>query len=106
MPPIHLFHDYVNTIARDGITAGCGDGNYCVGASNTREQMAVFLLKSKFGATTSRRPRVGLFSDVPAESPFAPWVEEVAALRSAWAAAEESTARASPSPAARWPSSS
>ena len=81
VPPPHLFHDYVNTIARDGITAGCGAGNFCVGASNTREQMAVFLLKSKFGANHVPPPAVGLFSDVPAESPFAPWVEEVAALQ-------------------------
>ena len=49
--------------------------------SNTREQMAVFLLKSKFGANHVPPPAVGLFSDVPVESPFAPWVEEVAALQ-------------------------
>ena len=43
--------------------------------------MAVFLLKSKFGANHVPPPAVGLFSDVPVESPFAPWVEEVAALQ-------------------------
>jgi hypothetical protein len=81
VPPPHLFHDYVNTIARNGVTAGCGAGNFCPGASNTREQMAVFLLKSKFGADHVPPPAVGRFSDVPIESPFAPWVEEVAALQ-------------------------
>ncbi len=81
VPPPHMFHDFVNTIARNGVTAGCGAGNFCPGASNTREQMAVFLLKSKFGPDHVPPAAVGLFSDVPVESLFAPWVEEVAALQ-------------------------
>ena len=31
---------------RRGITGGCGGGNYCPGAANTRGQMAVFLVKT------------------------------------------------------------
>ena len=81
VPPPHMFHDFVNTIARNGVTAGCGAGNFCPGASNTREQMAVFLLKSRFGPDHIPPAAVGLFSDVPVESVFAPWVEEVAALQ-------------------------
>jgi uncharacterized repeat protein (TIGR01451 family) len=80
VPPLHMFHDYVNTIARNSVTAGCGAGNFCPAESNTREQMAVFLLKSKFGADHVPPPAVGLFIDVPVESPFAPWVEEAASL--------------------------
>jgi hypothetical protein len=81
VPPAHMFHDYVNTIAREGVTAGCGAGNFCPGATNTRAQMAVFLLKSKFGADHVPPAATGVFSDVPVESPFAPWVEQVAALQ-------------------------
>jgi hypothetical protein len=81
VPPPHMFHDQVNTIARRGVTAGCGSGNFCAGASNTRQQMAVFLLKSKFGADHVPPPAAGVFTDVPADSPFAPWIEEVAALQ-------------------------
>src|SRR5262249_11272893 len=29
MPPTNGFHDYVNTVARNGVTAGCGNGSYC-----------------------------------------------------------------------------
>jgi hypothetical protein len=81
VPPLHLFHDYVNTIAREGVTAGCGSGNYCPDATNTRQQMAVFLLKSKFGAGHVPPEPVGMFPDVPVASPFAPWIEEVASLQ-------------------------
>ena len=49
----------------NGITAGCGGGNYCPTRPVTRAQMAVFLLKAKHGATTSRRPARAVFADVP-----------------------------------------
>jgi hypothetical protein len=81
VPPAHPFHDFVNTIARDGITAGCGGGNYCPDAPNTRAQMAVFLLKSKYGSSHVPPPATGqVFLDVPASNPFAPWIEELFAL--------------------------
>ncbi len=38
--------DYVEAIAAEGITAGCGGGNYCPNASITNAQMAVFLVKA------------------------------------------------------------
>ena len=82
VPPIHPFHDYVNTIARNGVTAGCGDGTtYCPDAPNTRAQMAVFLLKSRYGFDHVPPPATGLiFLDVPAADPFAPWIEELFSL--------------------------
>ncbi len=81
VPPSHLFHDFVDTIARNGVTAGCGGGDYCPGAPNTRAQMAVFLLKSKLGAGHVPPPASGtVFPDVPASDPFAAWIEELAGL--------------------------
>jgi len=41
------FHAPVETIIRDGITSGCGGGNYCPSSSVTRAQMAVFLLRAE-----------------------------------------------------------
>ena len=38
--------DYVEGIAAEGVTAGCGNGNYCPNASITNAQMAVFLVKA------------------------------------------------------------
>jgi len=42
------FARWINELARRGITGGCGGGNYCPTAPNTRGQMAVFLV-STFG---------------------------------------------------------
>jgi hypothetical protein len=74
------FASWINELVARGITAGCGNGNYCPGSSVTREQMAVFLLVMQEGSgyappacTTS------LFFDVPCSDPFAPWVNELVA---------------------------
>jgi uncharacterized repeat protein (TIGR01451 family) len=81
VPPAHLFHDFVDRIARDGVTAGCGGGSFCPDAPNTRAQMAVFLLKSKYGSDHVPPPATGsVFLDVPASDAFAPWIEELAGL--------------------------
>jgi streptogramin lyase len=45
------FVDWVNQLASEGITGGCGGGNYCPGNSVTRGQMAVFLLKGQHGGS-------------------------------------------------------
>jgi hypothetical protein len=46
VPPFHPFYQFVEALARSGITGGCGGGNYCPDASLTRGQMAVFLSKA------------------------------------------------------------
>jgi hypothetical protein len=71
------FHDYVTILIKNGITAGCGGGNYCPADPVTRAQMAVFLLKSLFGAAFIPPPAIGLFIDVPQNDPFAPWIEKL-----------------------------
>jgi hypothetical protein len=81
MAPSNPFHDYVVKVARNGVTAGCGNGNYCGQNPITRAQMAVFLLKSKYGATHVPPPASGsVFTDVPAGAFAAAWIEELAAL--------------------------
>jgi uncharacterized repeat protein (TIGR01451 family) len=81
VPPVNPFHDFVNTVARNGVSAGCGGGNYCPTTPVTRAQMAVFLLKSKFGAGHVPPPATGtVFADVPQGAFAADWIEELAAL--------------------------
>jgi glucose/arabinose dehydrogenase len=41
-----LFADWIEQLAAEGITAGCGGGNFCPNNPNTRGQMAVFLTKT------------------------------------------------------------
>ena len=79
VPPGDPFHDYVISVARAGITAGCGGGNYCRNNPVTRAQMAVFLLKAEHGASYSPPACQSVFSDVPCPSTFANWIEQLAA---------------------------
>jgi CSLREA domain-containing protein len=81
VPAADIFHDYVENLVYNGITAGCGAGNYCSSDSVKRKQMAVFILKSKLGGTHVPPAATGtVFGDVPASDPFAPWIEELAGL--------------------------
>ena len=70
---------WIEDLAESGISAGCGGGNFCPGSSVTRAQMAVFLLKAKHGSAYAPPPATGVFLDVPASDPFAPWIEQLAA---------------------------
>ncbi len=61
---------YIQGIYDDGITAGCGGGNYCPDAPNTRAQMSVFIWKGEHGDTPPPAC-TGIFNDVPCPSGFA-----------------------------------
>lgn len=74
------FHDFVNKLIGDGITAGCTTGNYCPNDAVTRAQMAVFLLRSKNGLCFFPPPATGtVFADVPANGFAASFIEALAA---------------------------
>jgi len=45
VPTTHPFFQYIEALAKSGITGGCGSGNFCPDAPLTRGQMAVFLAK-------------------------------------------------------------
>jgi glucose/arabinose dehydrogenase len=70
---------FIEQLAREGVTSGCGGGNYCPGSPTTRDQMAVFLLLAKEGSGyTPPACSTPTFNDVPCSSSFAPWVDELA----------------------------
>ena len=82
VPAADGFHDYVEKLFRNGVTVGCLNGNYCRDDSVTRAQMAVFLLKSKFGASHVPPPATGtVFDDVHVGDFAADWIEELASLQ-------------------------
>lgn len=70
---------YIERFAEEGITSGCGGGNYCPDNLVTRAQMAVFLLRAKYGADYSPPVSTGVFTDVPPGSFAAEWIEALAA---------------------------
>jgi hypothetical protein len=69
------FADWIEQLASEGVTAGCGGGNYCPDASVTRAQMAVFLEKTSQGPAYVPPPAIGIFGDVPPGSFAADWIE-------------------------------
>ena len=71
------FANWIEQLHNEGITGGCGGGNYCPDNAVTRRQMAVFLLKTKEGSTYTPPAAVGIFGDVPASDTFAPWIEDL-----------------------------
>jgi len=71
--------EFIEQFSRDGITAGCGNNNYCPHNSVTRAQMAVFLLRAEHGAGFSPPPATGRFTDVPLGSFAVDWIEQLAA---------------------------
>ncbi len=81
--PAHPFHDFVNTLARNGITAGCSGGDYCPGKAVTRAEMAVLLLRAteKPGYAPPPCTPPGIFPDVPCPGTPATfavdWIEEL-----------------------------
>ena len=81
VPQGDIFHASVEKLIRNGVTVGCGSGNYCRNASVTRAQMAVFLLKSELGSGYIPPDCTGaVFDDVPCTGGiFDPWIEDLAA---------------------------
>ena len=77
VPEANIFHGYVASIFRAGITAGCGGGNYCPDSAVSREQMAVFLLKAEHGSGYAPPICQQIFDDVPCPSTFANWIEQL-----------------------------
>lgn len=70
---------WVEQFAHDGITSGCGGGNFCPDAPVTRAQMAVFLLRAKYGFDYTP-PDVGSgtgFVDVPSDYWSAAWIKQL-----------------------------
>lgn len=69
---------FIEQLAADGITSGCGNGNYCPDNQVTRSQMAVFLVRARYGADFIPPAATGVFNDVPPGSFAANFIEQLA----------------------------
>ena len=78
VPASSPFCPFVEELVRRGVVAGCGNGNYCPNDPVSREQMAVFLLRTLDPALDPPACTTPVFGDVPASSAFCRWVEELA----------------------------
>ena len=71
------FANWIEAMAAEGITGGCGGGNFCPQNPVRRDQMSVFLLRAEHGAAYVPPTCTGIFADVPCPSPFADWIEQL-----------------------------
>jgi hypothetical protein len=79
VPCPSAFADWIEALAAEGVTSGCGNGDYCPQEPVRRDQMAVFLLKGEHGSSYAPADCTGMFSDVPCPSAYAAWIEQLAA---------------------------
>ncbi len=81
VPRSSPFYRWVETLLHHGVTSGCSAAEYCPSGANSRAQMPVFVLKAAEGANYVPPACIEgeeVFVDVPATSPFCPWIEELA----------------------------
>ncbi|MBK8823994.1 MAG: S-layer homology domain-containing protein [Anaerolineales bacterium] len=74
----HWAAAWIKQLAAEGITSGCGSGNYCPENSVTRAQMAIFLLNAKYGSAYEPPAPTGIFTDVPIGYWADQWIEQLA----------------------------
>jgi hypothetical protein len=80
VPETSPFCRWIEELANRGVVAGCGGGDYCPTRAVTREEMAIFMLRTldpTLVPAACAPPNV--FNDVPETSPFCRWIEELAA---------------------------
>ncbi len=79
VPVDHWAGDFIEALAAEGITAGCGGGKYCPDNPITRAEMAVFLLVAEHGpGWVPPAPTGTVFSDVPASHWAGAYIEALA----------------------------
>ena len=69
---------WIEQLVAEGITSGCGSGNYCPNGTVTRAQMAVFLLRAKYGSAYTPPAATGtVFGDVSSSDFAAAFIEQL-----------------------------
>ena len=73
----HWARYWIEVLALDGVTSGCGNGNYCPDAPVTRAQIALFLLRARHGRDYLPPTPSGLkFQDVSSNYWAVAWIEQ------------------------------
>jgi putative Ig domain-containing protein/S-layer family protein len=78
VPETSPFCRWIEELERRGVVSGCGGPNYCPSGAVTREQMAIFALRTLDPALNPPACTTPMFNDVPAASAFCRWIEELA----------------------------
>jgi hypothetical protein len=80
VPIDHWAGDFIEVLAAEGVTHGCGPNLYCPENTITRAEMAVFLLRTKHGSGWVPPAQTGtVFTDVPLGYWAGDYIEALAA---------------------------
>jgi len=79
VPVTHWAAAWIEQLVNEQLTSGCGSNTFCPDQVISRAQMAVFLLKARYGPSYSPSAATGIFSDVPVSYWAAAWIEQLAA---------------------------
>ena len=78
VPANHPYFPWIQKLRELGVTAGCSPNGYCPDQWITRGEMAVLLIRARYGAADtfsfSTNPR---FADVPASHPYFKWIQKM-----------------------------
>ena len=81
VPPGFWALSWIEELSNESLSGGCSaiPPKFCPASPVNRDQMAVFLLRAKYGANFVPPPATGVFTDVPTTYWAAPWIEKLAA---------------------------
>jgi hypothetical protein len=78
VPPSHQFFKWIQKFSELGIANSCATGQFCPDSPVTRDQMAMFIIRARFGAAWPLvYPAAPMFTDVPSTHPFFSWIQKM-----------------------------
>ena len=81
VPASNAYFKWIQAMRDLGITTGCGTNIYCPNDSVTRGQMAVFIIRARYGSTTAfSYPSTQSFTDVPSTNTYFQWIQKMKQL--------------------------
>jgi hypothetical protein len=75
--PTDYYYAAINALAQYGITAGCGNNDYCPQETITRAQMAIFLTRAVYGSDNFTYSSAPYFSDVQPSTFGFQWIQKL-----------------------------
>src|SRR5260370_42707604 len=78
VPANDVYFKWLQKLYELGITAGCNVGKFCPTQPITRDQMAVLIIRARYGAAASfTYPGTPYFTDVPVSNPNFQWIQRL-----------------------------
>ncbi len=84
VPPDHPHARGIDELRARGIAVDCGPDAFCPDGPVTRDELASFLVRAKYGDTPPAVSLRGVFRDVASSNPHAPAIDVLAQERVSW----------------------